>query len=391
MNATDAKQPVADLAFGEVVFDVTVSGGVRWLRGLQIATALGYKNPSVDIKNLHARNADEFTPDMTQVMHLPTAGGVQQVRVFSLRGAHLLGMLANTSKAKAFRRWVLDVLDREAAKLTARPQPLYPTAILLTEDLSAARGAMIDVAAMLGMVQHGLSHIPDAWAAARSLNVARFQLEQFAQTLDGVLGDSLPDMPVHAPAAPPATCAAQSSPAPEPAPMPADVPAAVDAPAQAELPIDQAPALLPAVTAPAPRVYLSATAIRAAEIGQFVQAWREGRIVAPSGLALPYVPALKTDVFDAFVCWRNQQGMKPPMGDCRSGLLHPFKEHGLIMKGQWVARKQCLVYYPGGNRKPPEGQRMNEWLAESVAAFQHVAAELFGVGSVSHEPPAEPA
>ena len=65
MNATDAKQPVADLAFGEVVFDVTVSGGVRWLRGLQIATALGYKNPSVDIKNLHARNADEFTPDMT--------------------------------------------------------------------------------------------------------------------------------------------------------------------------------------------------------------------------------------------------------------------------------------------------------------------------------------
>ena len=52
--------------------------------------------------------------DMTQVMPLPTAGGVQQVRVFSLRGAHLLGMLANTDKAKAFRRWVLDVLDQDA-------------------------------------------------------------------------------------------------------------------------------------------------------------------------------------------------------------------------------------------------------------------------------------
>ena len=39
MNATDAKQPVADLAFGDVVFDVTVSGGIRWLRGPQIAGA----------------------------------------------------------------------------------------------------------------------------------------------------------------------------------------------------------------------------------------------------------------------------------------------------------------------------------------------------------------
>ena len=391
MNATDAKPPVADLAFDGVVFDVTVSGGVRWLRGPQIAGALGY-NRDDRLSDLYSRNADEFTSDMTQVMPLPTAGGVQQVRVFSLRGAHLLGMLANTSKAKAFRRWVLDVLDKEAAKIASAAQPIYPAAHPpLTEDLAAARDAMLDVAALMGMVQHGLSHIPDAWAAARSLNVARFQLEQFAQTLDGVLGDSLPEMPVHAPAAPPSTCAVQPSPAPEPAPMPANVPAAVDAPAQAELPIDQAPALLPAVTAPAPRVYLSATAIRAAEIGQFVQAWREGRIVAPSGLALPYGPALKADVFDAFVCWRNQQGMKPPMGDCRSGLLHPFREHGLIMSGQWVARKQCLVYYPGGNRKPPEGQRMNEWLAESVAAFQHVAAELFSTGSVSHEPPAEPA
>ena len=388
MNATDAKQPVADLAFGEVVFDVTVSGGVRWLRGLQIATALGYKNPSVDIKNLHARNADEFTPDMTQVMHLPTAGGVQQVRVFSLRGAHLLGMLANTDKAKAFRRWVLDVLDKEAAKLTAAAQPIYPTTHPpLTEDLSAAREAMLDAAALMGMVQRSLSAVPVAGDAVRSLNAGRFLLEQFANTLDGVLAAHVSEKPVYAPAAP---ASARTAP-PCPAPAPAPEPAAVDAPVQAELPINPAPALLPAVTAPAPRVRLSAAAMRAAEIGQFVQAWREGRIVAPSGLALPYVPVLIADVFSAFVCWRNQQGMKPPMGDCRNGLLHPFKEHGLIMKGQWVARTQRTVFYPGGNRKPPEGQRMNAWLAESVAEFQEVAAELFGVGSVSHEPPADPA
>lgn len=33
------------------------------------------------------------------------------MRIFSLRGAHLVAMFARTPKAKAFRRWVLDVLD----------------------------------------------------------------------------------------------------------------------------------------------------------------------------------------------------------------------------------------------------------------------------------------
>lgn len=387
MNATSTKPPVADLAFDGVVFDVTVSGGVRWLRGPQIAGALGY-NRDDRLSDLYSRNADEFTSDMTQVMRLPTAGGVQQVRVFSLRGAHLLGMLANTDKAKAFRRWVLDVLDQEAAKLTSAAQPIYPaTHPPLTEDLSAAREAMLDAAALMGMVQRSLSAVPVAGDAIRSLNAGRFLLEQFANTLDGVLAAHVSEKPVYAPAAP---ASARTAP-PCPAPAPAAAPAAVDTPVQAEPPINPAPALLPAVTAPAPRVRLSAAAMRAAEIGQFVQAWREGRIVAPSGAALPYVPVLIADVFSAFVCWRNQHGMKPPMGDCRNGLLHPFKEHGLIMKGQWVARTQRTVFYPGGNRKPPEGQRMNAWLAESVAEFQEVAAELFGVGSVSHEPPADPA
>ncbi|MFN2858042.1 P22AR C-terminal domain-containing protein, partial [Escherichia coli] len=37
----------------------------------------------------------------------------KKVRVFSLRGAHLIAMFARTPVAKEFRRWVLDILDRE--------------------------------------------------------------------------------------------------------------------------------------------------------------------------------------------------------------------------------------------------------------------------------------
>nr|DAO68901.1 MAG TPA: BRO family protein [Caudoviricetes sp.] len=103
------------LSFHNVDFDITDIHGQPWLRGLQVASALGYKNPAADIVNLYNRNADEFTDSMTQVIELPTAGGKQQVRVFSLRGCHLLGMLARTKVAKEFRRWVLDVLEKEVS------------------------------------------------------------------------------------------------------------------------------------------------------------------------------------------------------------------------------------------------------------------------------------
>lgn len=108
-------QTQISLSFRNVSFDITDIHGQPWLRGLQVASALGYKNPAADIVNLYNRNADEFTNSMTQVIELPTAGGKQQVRVFSLRGCHLLGMFARTKVAKEFRRWVLDVLEKEVS------------------------------------------------------------------------------------------------------------------------------------------------------------------------------------------------------------------------------------------------------------------------------------
>lgn len=99
------------LAFHETTFQVVDRDGEAWLRGAQVALALGYKNAENAIKDLYTRNAAEFTDQMTQVVELPTAGGVQKVRIFSLRGAHLLGMFARTARAAEFRRWVLDILE----------------------------------------------------------------------------------------------------------------------------------------------------------------------------------------------------------------------------------------------------------------------------------------
>lgn len=101
----------AFLTFQDTTLDIVDQDGQPWLRGYQIGTALALSSPAQAIHKLHARNAAEFTDEMTQVVDLPTAGGVQPVRIFSLRGAHLLGMLARTDRAAEFRRWVLDVLE----------------------------------------------------------------------------------------------------------------------------------------------------------------------------------------------------------------------------------------------------------------------------------------
>ena len=103
------------LTFETTTFDVVDWQGRPWLRAGQIARALGYKDTDSDVGRLYSRNAKEFDATMTEVIDLPTAGGVQPVRIFSLRGAHLLGMLARTERAAAFRSWVLDVLEGRVA------------------------------------------------------------------------------------------------------------------------------------------------------------------------------------------------------------------------------------------------------------------------------------
>ncbi|HBU6198757.1 TPA: Bro-N domain-containing protein [Citrobacter freundii] len=86
-----------------------------WLTSTDVAKALGYKS-SKSITNLFNQNADEFSDGMTQVIESVTSGNYRKkVRVFSLRGAHLIAMFARTDVAKEFRRWVLDILDREVA------------------------------------------------------------------------------------------------------------------------------------------------------------------------------------------------------------------------------------------------------------------------------------
>lgn len=105
----------SDLNFqGKAIVPVAGMTGI-WLTSAEIANALQYKSAK-SVTNLFNQNSDEFTSGMTQVIESVTSGNYRKkVRVFSLRGAHLIAMFARTDVAKEFRRWVLDILDREVA------------------------------------------------------------------------------------------------------------------------------------------------------------------------------------------------------------------------------------------------------------------------------------
>lgn len=87
-----------------------IVNNLPFLRVPQIEGALNYR--SGKLLQIYNRHADEFTPDMSFLTTVDTAGGKQQVRVFSLRGCHLLAMFSKTPVAKEFRRWVLDLIER---------------------------------------------------------------------------------------------------------------------------------------------------------------------------------------------------------------------------------------------------------------------------------------
>ncbi|MBN4667189.1 Bro-N domain-containing protein [Pandoraea nosoerga] len=172
----------AVLVFEDVEFDIVDVHNVPWLRAPQIEAALGYEKRGA-INTLYDRNFDEFTDEMTQLVELDTAGGRQQVRIFSPRGCYLLGMLARTERAKAFRAWVLDVLEgrlvpQQTGRLTV-PQRLsalrYRGQLVKELALTTARAQAFELHANLRHVSRLLGMtVSDLEALAPALKQQTF-------------------------------------------------------------------------------------------------------------------------------------------------------------------------------------------------------------------------
>lgn len=133
------------LTFNNVEFTTITRNNQPWIGSPQIGGALGYAKGKDSILKIYESHADEFTDEMTAVVKLPTEGGEQDVRIFSLRGCHLLAMFARTPVAKAFRKWVLDVLDRldRERQMVSERNQLPPTDAPLTPDQQCTLRALV--------------------------------------------------------------------------------------------------------------------------------------------------------------------------------------------------------------------------------------------------------
>ncbi|NUF52548.1 alpha/beta hydrolase [Acinetobacter seifertii] len=113
-----------NLIFNSIEFHpVQQNDGQIWVTSSELARALGYARED-SVSRIYDRNSDEFTNQMTLTVNLTVKGfgngnSEKETRIFSLRGCHLITFFARTSIAKEFRKWVLDILDKES-----QPKPV---------------------------------------------------------------------------------------------------------------------------------------------------------------------------------------------------------------------------------------------------------------------------
>lgn len=119
------------LIFRNTILETISHNREIWFTSAELAKALQYKKIDA-ITQIYARNFDEFSPCMTETLNLSVSRKSNtydnlrnKIRSFSLRGAHLIAMFANTPVAKELRKWVLDILDKQTINQTSNfnPQP----------------------------------------------------------------------------------------------------------------------------------------------------------------------------------------------------------------------------------------------------------------------------
>lgn len=168
------------LTFQQTAFHPVSHAGETWLTSSELAAALGYKKSDA-VTQIFSRYQDEFTEKMSTTLKMSVVRktGVVDipVRVFSLRGAHLVAMFASTPTAKEFRRWVLDLLDCEVHKGSqAREMPEFHQRVMLYMDehgrVISSMPLQDDAVAMTFEGFLGLAK-KKGWIVAREQEVAR--------------------------------------------------------------------------------------------------------------------------------------------------------------------------------------------------------------------------
>ena len=175
------------LIFNEITLSPVTYQNSLWIRATELARALGYSDTR-KITHLYERNADEFTPEMTQVIEIadvPEMGTLENLRrkarIFSLRGCHLVAMFARTPVAKAFRRWVLDVLDKLDAEQHAASSSPTPDDFTGTLSITPEQQCTLHEIVRAKVEVFPKNQRPSLYAQAWSRFNTHFRLARYCQ------------------------------------------------------------------------------------------------------------------------------------------------------------------------------------------------------------------
>ena len=163
----------------------------EWLSTEEINKAFGY-NKARYTRELYYKHKDEFieieqgchnpSHPSTRLVSIQTAGGMQQSRVFNLRGALLLALYSQTETGKKFREFILDILTGE--------KPLLSPQYNFLKDYFYENEPKIK--AYLQYNKMGLSDIE----TMRLLKINRLELETFQKNLVSIGENILENTPV---------------------------------------------------------------------------------------------------------------------------------------------------------------------------------------------------
>ncbi len=167
---------MSNLTFNDINFTPVCQNNQIWLTSVELAKALGYSRSDY-VTAIYNRKSDEFTSNMTQIIEITendkltvsenSSNLVKKIRIFSLRGCHLIAMFARTAIAKEFRKWVLDVLDKEIG------EPVQVRAVITTEQRHTIQKAI------KAKCQHNSTHYQTVYHALYD----HFKVESYKELL----------------------------------------------------------------------------------------------------------------------------------------------------------------------------------------------------------------
>lgn len=84
--------------------------GRYWMTAREIGKALGYNDPANSMNRLYARHKDDLEPYKAKVKLTDHLGIPHETSIFNTDGMWMFAMFANTSKARKFRKFVVNML-----------------------------------------------------------------------------------------------------------------------------------------------------------------------------------------------------------------------------------------------------------------------------------------